>query len=231
MALYAIGDLHLALSTNKAMDVFGGNWVGYVDKIRSGFSHLTDGDTTVLCGDSSWGMNLDQALEDFKFIDSLPGKKLLIKGNHDYWWATAKKLQTFFVKYGLATIDIIHNNSFIVGDVAVCGTRGWFYEEDRESGSFDKKIFDREICRLEFSLKHASAGSSLEKVCFLHYPPICEGYCCNEIVELMRQYEVSRCYYGHLHGYGHKKAVEGAIDGITYALISSDYLGFKPVKI
>lgn len=208
------------------MDVFGGGWVGYVDKLAQGFSGVEAEDTVVLCGDLSWGMSLEQACEDFSFLDSLPGQKLFIKGNHDYWWTTAGKMNRFFEAQGFTTLSMLHNNCGFYGEIALCGTRGWFYEVDR--GAHSAKIFSRELQRLEASLK---AGGEREKYCFLHYPPLYHGYCCEEIINLMKLYGVTRCYYGHLHGGSHRLAVEGERDGIEYALVAADYLKFKPHKI
>ena len=167
MALYAIGDTHLSLSSGKPMDVFGGGWTGYVDKLKEGFSQIRPEDTVVLCGDLSWAMGLEEAREDFAFLNALPGKKLLMKGNHDYWWNTAAKMERFFQENGFTTFHLLHNNCHFYGDIALCGTRGWFYEEDREGHG--TKIFNRELIRLEASLK---AGGEKEKFCFLHYPPL-----------------------------------------------------------
>ena len=146
MALYAIGDLHLSLGTNKPMDVFGPGWANHVQRLEEAFSSLGEEDVTVLCGDTSWGIDLSQSLEDFRFIDRLPGKKLLVKGNHDYWWSTASKMRRFFQDNGLTTIDILHNNCHFYGDWAVCGTRGWFYQE--EQSGHNEKVFTREVIRL-----------------------------------------------------------------------------------
>ena len=137
MALYAIGDTHLSLGADKPMDVFGGGWSGYVDKLRAGFAEIGPEDTVVLCGDLSWGMSLEQAREDFAFLDALPGRKILLKGNHDYWWTTAAKMERFFAENGFSTLEILHNNCRLYGGVALCGTRGWFYEEDREGHGAD----------------------------------------------------------------------------------------------
>ena len=154
MALYAIGDTHLSLSTNKPMDIFGKAWENHTQRLAEGFSRLSEDDVTVICGDLSWGMDLNECLEDFLFIHRLPGKKIILKGNHDYWWSTASKARSFFEKNGIDSIDILHNNCFFYGSTAICGTRGWFYEE--ETGSeHDKKILARELGRLETSLKAA----------------------------------------------------------------------------
>ncbi len=225
--LYTIGDLHLSFEAEKPMDVFGSGWTNYVSRIEKGFSSLSKDDLCVICGDLSWSMSLEKSLEDFKFINNLPGKKIILKGNHDYWWSTATKVKRFFSENGIDTIDILHNNFFSYGDIALCGTRGWFYEEEK-GVEHDKKILNRELMRLETSLKAAENFDT--KYCFLHYPPRYNNYICNEIVEIMKNHGVSKCFFGHIHGKGHKYAVQGVIDGIEYRLISADYVDFKPVK-
>ena len=227
MALYVIGDLHLSLSGEKPMDVFGEKWANHVERTREAFSHLHDDDVTVLAGDSSWGMSLDGAREDFAFIDALPGKKILLKGNHDYWWTTASKMKKFFADNGFHTLDILHNNCFFYGDYAICGTRGWFYEEDA-AGTHTGKMLAREALRLEASFQAAEGRPIL---CFLHYPPIYQGYRCPELLTVIDRYHAERCYYGHLHGVTHKRAFEGKRSFTDYSLISADYLGFVPKKV
>ena len=227
MALYAIGDLHLSFGADKPMDVFGGAWVGYVDKLRQGLSVIGPEDTTVLLGDVSWGLDLADARADFAFLSAIPGRKLILKGNHDYWWTTAAKFDRFCAENGFENLFLLHNNCHFYEDVALCGTRGWFFEEDRE-GSHDDKVYRREILRLEASLK---AAGDREKYCFLHYPPRYRGYECPEILELLRQYQVRRCYYGHLHGESHRLATEGEVDGTVFTLVAADYVNFKPVRI
>ena len=228
MALYAIGDTHLSLASDKPMDVFGGSWTGYVDKLREGFNaSVSQGDTVVICGDVSWGMSLEEARADFAFLDALPGgRKLLLKGNHDYWWTTASKMKAFFRENGFDTLDILHNNSHLYGETALCGTRGWFYEEDR--GEHSAKIFNRELIRLETSLK---AAGEREKLCFLHYPPLYQGYRCQEILDLLERYGVKLCCYGHLHGGSHRLAVTGRQGTVDYRLVAADYVGFRPVCV
>ena len=227
MALYAIGDTHLSLASDKPMDVFGGGWTGYVDKLKEGFQIISPEDTVVICGDVSWGMSLEEARADFAFLDALPGgRKLLLKGNHDYWWTTASKMKAFFAENGFSTLDILHNNCHFYGETALCGTRGWFYEEDR--GEHSAKIFNRELIRLEASLK---AAGEREKLCFLHYPPLYQGYRCQEILDLLERYRVSLCCYGHLHGGSHRLAVTGRQGTVDYRLVAADYVGFKPVCI
>lgn len=228
MALYAIGDLHLALGVpEKDMAVFGGRWVGYTEKIAKRFSELTDEDTVVLCGDTSWGMSLEQALPDFRFLQELPGRKVLVKGNHDYWWMTASKMNAFFEENGLTKLTILHNNAVACGGAALCGTRGWFYEEET-GGAHDAKIMAREIGRLDASLK---AGGEGEKVVFLHYPPLYQNYRCPGILETLQRHGVRECCYGHIHGRGSHCAFRGGENGVHYRLVSADFLDFLPAKI
>ena len=226
MALYAIGDLHLSLTADKPMEVFGPAWENYTERIGDALSRLTAGDVLVLAGDTSWGIDLNEAEADFRFLDQFPCKKYLVKGNHDYWWTTAAKMERFFAENGFSTLEILHNNCRLYGGVALCGTRGWFYEEDRKGHG--AKIFNRELIRLEASLK---AAGEREKYCFLHYPPLYQGYRCQEIIDLLERYQVSRCFYGHLHGGSHRLAISGRQGGVEYDLVSADYLGFQPKKI
>ena len=227
MALYAIGDLHLSLSGEKPMDVFGEAWRDHAEKLKKGFAALTQDDLCILCGDLSWGMGLADAREDFAFIDALPGKKILLKGNHDYWWTTATKAKKFFAENGFTTMDIHNNNCFFYGDVALCGTRGWFYEEER-GGEHDKKILRREVMRLEASL---NAAGEREKLVFLHYPPVYRSYECPEILELLEKHGVKLCCYGHLHGKSCQGALNGWRGGTEFRLLSADFVNFTPVRI
>ena len=224
MALYAIGDLHLCLGAPKPMDVFGGAWVGYMDKLKQGMAVLTPEDTLVLMGDLSWALDLSSAGADFAWISDIPGRKIILKGNHDYWWSTQAKFTKFCLEHGFSDMNLLNNNCYFYEDWAICGTRGWFFEEER-SGQHDEKVFRRELIRLETSLK---AAGDREKMVFLHYPPRYKGYTCQEILNLMERYGVRRCFYGHLHGASHKLAMEGTWDGIEYRLLSADYLDFRP---
>ena len=227
MALYAIGDLHLSLGAPKPMDVFGGAWTGYMDKLREGMSVITPEDTTVLLGDLSWALDLDEAQADFSWIAGIPGRKIILKGNHDYWWCTARKFDEFCKKNGFENLHLLNNNHFEYEGRAICGTRGWFFEEERGT-QHDEKVFKRELLRLEASLK--SAGD-LPKTVFLHYPPRYKGYTCEPILELLNRYEVRSCFYGHLHGASHGLAMEGIWDGIDFRLVSADKLDFKPLLV
>lgn len=227
MALFAIGDLHLCLGAPKPMDVFGGAWVGYMDKLSQGIQKITPQDTTVLMGDLSWALDLESATEDFRWIHKIPGRKIILKGNHDYWWSTATKFNKFCAENGFENQWILNNNCFQYEGWAICGTRGWFFEEER-SGQHDEKVFKRELLRLETSLK---AAGDLPKMVFLHYPPRYKGYVCEPILELLERYGVRKCYYGHLHGASHGLAQEGLWDGVEYRLLSADRIGFEPYQI
>jgi len=176
MALYAIGDLHLSLTADKSMEVFGPAWENYVARIEASLSQLTAEDVLVLAGDTSWGIDMAQAEADFRFLEQFPCKKLLIKGNHDYWWSTVSKMKGFFAEKGFTTLDFLHNNCHVYGDYALCGTRGWFLEEEQKP--HNAKVLNREVGRLEASLKAAEGRPIL---CFLHYPPLYQGYQCPEI--------------------------------------------------
>ena len=227
MALYAIGDLHLCLSAPKPMDIFGGAWVGYMEKLKKGLSVLQPEDTLVLLGDLSWSLDLQNARADFDWINNLPGRKIILKGNHDYWWSTAAKFYKFCSENGFENLWILNNNFYEYNGWAICGTRGWFFEEER-SGEHDEKVFKRELLRLEASLK---AAGDLPKMVFLHYPPKYKGYECSEILSLLKQYNVRRCFYGHLHGHSHGLALEGVWDDIEYRLVAADKLDFKPYLV
>ncbi len=227
MALYTIGDLHLSLSGDKPMDRFGESWQNHPAKLREGFRCVGEEDLTVICGDLSWAMSLEGAEEDFRFIHELPGKKLLLKGNHDYWWNTASKAYQFFHAHGFDSLEILHNNAFQYGEYALCGTRGWFYEEDHGT-EHDRKMMLREVGRLETSLK---AGGDREKIVFLHYPPVFRNYRCEEILNLLRDYGVRHCYYGHIHGRGIPLAFNGWIGCTEFRLVSADAVKFTPVSV
>ena len=227
MALYAIGDLHLCLGAPKPMDIFGGAWVGYMEKLRQGMQVLTGEDTLVLMGDLSWALDLESAKADFAWIAALPGRKIILKGNHDYWWSTAAKFTKFCQENGFENLFLLNNNCYFYEDTAICGTRGWFYEEER-SGQHDEKVFRRELGRLEASLK---AAGEREKLVFLHYPPRYKGYECPEILALLERYGVRRCFYGHLHGGSRSLAREGLWNNVEYRLLSADQLDFRPMQI
>ena len=227
MSLFAIADLHLSLGEDKPMDVFFG-WNDYVQRLEENWRRLvTEEDTVVIAGDISWAMKLEETLTDFRFIDSLPGKKLLLKGNHDYWWQTAKKLQQFIEKNNFDTIRFLHNNSYEVEDKIICGTRGWIFENGQRQ---DEKVILREAGRLKASLDF-NKNTDKEKIVFLHYPPLMQAQACEEMMEVLKRNEVKRCYYGHLHGPSCNLSVNDTVDGIKFRLISADFLSFCPKLI
>ena len=230
MALYVIGDTHFSEGCNKPMDVFGGKWIGYRDKLVEALAVLKPEDTLVLAGDFSWGMSLKEALPDFRLLDSFPGRKLLLKGNHDYWWETVSKMKRFFAENAIETIDFLHNSCYFYNGAALCGTRGWFYDKN-DPAAGDDKIFKRELIRLEASLKAAVDQGAREIDCFLHYPPVFAGTEVPQITELLSRYPVKRVFYGHLHGESLRGAFSGMRNGIYYAVVSADALGFRPIQI
>ena len=225
MSLFAIADLHLSLGTDKPMDIFRG-WDGYEKRLEENWRKLiTHNDTVVIPGDISWAMKLSDTFEDFRFINGLPGKKLFLKGNHDYWWDTRRKMEMYLKENGFDTIEIVFNSAYAADGYAVCGTRGWFYDAETDS---DKKVLNREVGRLRTSLDEA-LKTGLEPVVFLHYPPVFGNQRCDDILNVLKEYEIKKCYYGHLHGINAaRKAVTGDFEGIKFRLISSDYLKFMP---
>ena len=227
MALYAMGDLHLSLNSNKSMEVFGSAWENYTERIHASLSRLKAEDVLVLAWDTSWGMTLEESTEDFRFLEQFPCQKYLIKGNHDYWWATAAKFRTFCEKNGFHTLSLLHNNCAFYGDHAICGTRGWFYEEAKGE-AHDRKIMLREVGRLEASLK---AAGDKTKLVFLHYPPKYLGYECPEILALLDAYHVPLCCYGHIHSRGCRSAFQGMYHDTEFRLLSADYISFCPRRI
>ena len=228
MAVYAIADLHLSMGTDKPMDIFSG-WTDYVNRLENNWRRLiTDNDTVVIAGDISWAMKLEECYEDFKFINSLPGKKILLKGNHDYWWGTKKKMDAYLIENKFDTIEILFNNAFVRDGIAICGTRGWNYES---TSNEDVRILTREIGRLNMSIDEAKK-SGCEPVVFLHYPPVYDTIVCREIIDALKAQGIKRCYYGHLHGANtHKHAVVGDYEGIKLNLISCDFTEFYPVPV
>jgi len=227
VSLYVISDPHLSLTTDKSMTVFSG-WDDYVTRLEKQWRQLvTPEDTVVLAGDISWAMTLDDALEDFRFLHALPGRKLLFKGNHDYWWCTRRKMDAFFEENGLTSLTIVHNDAVPVdGRFAVCGSRGWFYDDAEDN----VKILRREAERLRTSIR-AAKQTELEPVAFLHYPPLFDGRVCEELTDVLKAEGIRRCYYGHVHGAGIRQAFEGEWEGITFRLTSCDALRFCPLLI
>lgn len=228
MALFAIGDLHLAISVkSKSMDIFGG-WENYLELLEKNWkTYVSDEDTVVLAGDISWAMKLSNAFEDFSFIEQLPGKKIILKGNHDYWWTSKKKMEDTFSAWGFKTLNILHNNCYKYENFAVCGTRGWV---NMPGEAADAKVLAREAGRLTASLEAAKA-EGLSPLVFMHYPPVYGNNCNYDILDVLYSYGVMQCWYGHLHGPSIKNAINGERDGVKYQLISGDFLQFNPAKI
>ncbi|MBQ2237687.1 MAG: metallophosphoesterase [Clostridia bacterium] len=224
MNLFTISDLHLSFGTDKPMNIFRG-WDNHTERIKANWCRMIkDDDIVVLPGDLSWGLKIEETLEDFKFLDSLPGKKIILKGNHDLWWGTVTKLKEFFEKNDIKTIDILFNNAFSCGKYAIAGTRGWFLEEGN-----DKKVIDREAGRLEASISEAEK-TGLEILVFLHYPPVYGDSVCTEITDVLKKHNIKRVFHGHIHGAGLNKAVK-EYEGIEYKLVSCDCIDFTPFYI
>jgi hypothetical protein len=221
--IYAIGDLHFDFSKEKPMDIFGDKWVKHEEKIINNWKSLVKGeDLVILPGDISWALKLDTARYDLERIDKLPGKKVIIKGNHDYWWASLNKLN----KLELETIFFLQNNSYKYNDIGISGTRGWIAKDNDDFKADDEKIFERELQRLRLSLENLEGVN--HKIAIMHYPPFNMDLSPDEFVEIMKAHGVKTCLYGHLHAEGHKYAVEGSIEGINFHCVSSDYIDFKP---
>lgn len=232
MSLYVIGDLHLTFSDpSKTMEVFPG-WENYQERIEKNWLETVKPENTVvIAGDLSWGMSLQQAEPDFRFINGLPGRKLILKGNHDYWWVTKKKMETFFAENGFDTLNIIHNNHYAYENYGICGTRGWVNGTDGSRDVQDEKVLKREVQRLETSIKSA-VGAGLEPLVFMHYPPIFASNFNYDILEILYRYNIKECYYGHIHGRSaHELCVKNTYDGVNFHLISGDYIHFMPEKV
>ena len=238
MSLYVLSDLHLSTSdvTNKSMEVFGRAWADYMQRIESNWRHLiTDEDTVVIPGDISWAMTMEEGLSDFKFIDSLPGRKILGKGNHDFWWSTMTKIKNFFEENEIKTIDILYNNAYAVDEFVVAGTRGWFYDQYKQNVINEtdfEKVIARETIRLDMSLSEAQKlnGGTLETIVFMHFPPVWNGFVCRPIIDKLHEHNVKRCYFGHIHGNYFVPKVTN-FEGIDFVLTSADYLKFAPMPI
>lgn len=224
MALFVIGDTHLSLSCDKPMDIFKG-WADYVERIESNWNKIVgENDSVVIPGDISWAMSLQEAVKDFEFLNNLNGTKYILKGNHDYWWNTASKMNKFFEENSFDSIKIIHNNAFSVEGFALAGSRGWFYDDTADA---DKKVILREAGRLRASLKEAERLGG-EIIAFLHYPPLSETQKCDEILDVLGEFSVKRCFFGHLHGFVSPANAQINYNGTKFSLVSADYLKFVP---
>lgn len=234
MSIFAIGDLHLSFNNPKPMDIFGEHWAGHEEKIKNNWiENVKNDDLVILSGDFSWETYLDDTKLDFDYLNGLPGRKILLKGNHDYWWTTVTSMKKFLDENNFTNIDFLYNNSYEFENKIICGTRGWSIID----GEADKKLINRELIRLELSLKEGinKYGTDKEIIVFMHYPPITKAKIISEeeteFVELMKKYNVKKCYYGHLHGASINEAVEGDVEGVEFKLVSADGLDFRLLKI
>ena len=237
MSLYTIADLHLSThdKTNKSMEVFGKSWADYMTRIENNWRHLvTEEDTVIIPGDVSWALSLEEAESDLLFIDSLPGKKILGKGNHDFWWSTMRKHQTFFEAKGIESISFLFNNAHLVGDYIIAGTRGWYNDEDAQNAPDNadfEKLTNRENLRLKTSLAEArrlkEENPEAEIVVFMHFPPFWNGKASDGLIAILKEYGIKRLYFGHIHG-NYSVPAQFTYEGIEMHLISADYLKFIP---
>ena len=220
MAIYTIADLHLSFSTDKPMDIFGTNWENYEEKIKEDWlKKVKKEDYIILPGDFSWAMYLEETVKDFEFINQLPGKKILLKGNHDYWWTTVTNMRKFLKENNFANIDFLHNNSYEIENKIIVGTRGWILSEDLE----DKRLTKREADRLELSISNGikEYGNEKEIIAFMHYPPITKNYQNTEYINVLKKYNIKKCYYGHLHSISIQEALEGKMYGLENKIVRS----------
>lgn len=245
MSLFVIADLHLStdVATNKSMEVFGSRWTDYMSKIQKNWNSIvTENDTVIIPGDISWALRLEEATSDLAYIEKLNGKKFLGKGNHDFWWTTNKKMNEFFKASGFESLEVLHNNAFIVEGAVICGTRGWFPDESQQTAvnnaDYDK-IINREVGRLKLSLDAAKKlqaeyreqnGETLPILVFLHFPPVRGEYCIRELIDVLRDHNIENVYYGHIHNsYDTPRCF--TFENIKFTIVSSDFLNFYPLKI
>ena len=232
MSIYAIADLHLSFSSPKPMDIFGDNWRNHEQKIKDDWiKKVTNKDLVLLPGDFSWAIDLEETYKDFEYLNSLSGKKIMLKGNHDYWWNSLKKLNEYMEKNQFKDISFLYNNSYEFEENIIVGTRGWVLNSNEEE---DKKILNRELLRLELSITDGikKYGEDKDIIVCMHYPPTNKNLLeKSEFMKIMQKYNVKKCIYGHLHGESHSEAVEGNIGKIELKLVSADYLNFKLIKI
>lgn len=233
MSIYVIGDLHLSFSADKPMNIFGNNWDNHAEKIKNNWiKKVTNEDTVILPGDFSWATYLEDTYKDFEYLNNLPGKKIMSKGNHDYWWSTLTSMKKFLKENDFDNINFLYNNSYLIEDKIIVGTRGWVNNWKSEES---RKILKRENDRLELSIKSGieNFGSNKEMIAFIHYPPFYKEVVPDEIdfIKTFNKYNIKKCYYAHLHAEAHKEAIEGNVDGIEYKLVSSDYLNFDLLKV
>lgn len=236
--VYIIADLHLSGSVDKPMQVFGPEWDNHAERIRENWmERVREEDIVFLPGDFSWGIDLEEALADFRFLESLPGTKVLSKGNHDYWWTTVSKMQQFLESNGILSVEFLHNNARAAQGMIVCGTKGYQWN-NQDSTAQNEKLIHREACRLELSLEEGMrlrqklpGYEEAELIAVMHYPPVVVGQKNEHFLEILQTYGVKRCYYGHIHGAAKASALTGWYQGVEFSLISADFLSFCPQKI
>ena len=231
MALFTLADTHLSLKIEKPMDIFGARWRDHATKIATEWNRVVSpDDTVVIGGDISWGISLEEASEDIRFLEQLNGQKIFLRGNHDYWWTTPKKVTDFFEANNITTIKLLQNNSYVYQGVAICGSRGWYSDAANAPDESDyQKIVARETARLKLSLDSVK-DDSLEKIVFTHFPPKFENYVCRPLIDLMKEYGIKRCYYGHIHGI-YALAPVTVFEGIEFHIVSADFLNFTPKEV
>lgn len=238
MSLFVMADLHLSSDRSKSMEVFGPRWTDYMEKIRERWNAIVSPcDTVIVPGDISWGLRLEETVEDFRFLNALPGEKIIGKGNHDFWWSTHSKLNAFFEKNGITSVRLLSNNAYLREGVVIAGTRGWFLEEDQQKtvGTVDyQKIVNREVVRLRISLEEAKRLKSEAPdapICvFLHFPPVWGDYVCREILDVLHEYGVQHCWFGHIHG-SYYTPPSRIYEGIRLIHCAADYLNFAPLPL
>lgn len=233
MSIYVIGDLHLSFAVDKPMDIFGNNWENHAEKIKNNWiEKVKPEDTVILPGDFSWATYLEESKADFEYLNSLPGRKIMSKGNHDYWWTTVTKMNKFLKENNFENIDFLYNNSYLIENKIIVGTRGWV---TNFKAPINAKILKRENDRLKLSIEDGikKYGEDKEIIAFIHYPPFYKEPVPDELnfILTLKNYNIKKCYYAHLHSDSHKEAIEGIIDGIDYKLVSSDYLKFDLMKL
>lgn len=225
MSIFGISDIHLSLSADKPMDIFKG-WDNYIQRLTANWNRIvTPNDTVVIPGDISWALKLEDAYEDLKFIDNLPGTKVILKGNHDLWWSTTNKMNNFLLEHKLDSIKFIFNSTITVGEYAVCGSRGWFFDDKQHS----QKIILREAGRLDTSISKA-LETGLKPLVFLHYPVVYKDQVCEELLDILNKHNIKDVWYGHIHGAG-KQPLNVSYNGIEFHLITCDSIDFSPILI
>ncbi|NLW73766.1 MAG: serine/threonine protein phosphatase [Clostridiales bacterium] len=237
MPVFVISDLHLSSDTTKSMEVFGPRWRNYMSRLEQNWNKVVgENDTVIIPGDISWALTLEGALPDLFFLDRLHGKKIIGKGNHDYWWSTQKKIKEFFESNRISTIDILYNNAHVAGEIVICGTRGWYNEQSRpqnENQPDYAKIINREAIRLRLSITAAeplAKETGYPLVAFFHFPPVWNEFVCRELVDILHEHNIKKCYYGHIHGYYGPES-KFVFEDVTFQLVSSDFLDFMPVPV